>query len=295
MRLVKHLKYAALSASALALAIASISPAQQKLSPTHAEVRGNSKPSVEWHGQFITPGLVREVKVKEGDRVQKGQPLILQDDRIEQNLFQQSDIEAKSTVRVDLYESERKTKQIQLDRTVDLAKSGTANPTEVEEKQLAVAEVIAQRDAAELDRKGYKLKAEGEAVKIDQMKLVSPINGIVSSLKLHEGEAVNPQDRDPAIVIVQNDPLWCEFQLPTEQSARLKVGDTLEIRHEIDGPDAWVAGKVTFINPVAVAGAGWQSVRVELPNPKNRDSGMVVFVRLPDSVANPAVANAPTR
>src|SRR5207248_10011179 len=130
-------------------------------------------------------------------------------------------------------------------------KTSDANPTEVEEKTLALAESTAQRDAAKLDRDGNKLKADAQTIKIDQMKLASPIDGVVTSLNIGEGELANPNGKDVAITVVQNDPLWCEFQVPTAQSTKLKVGDPLQVRHANDKEDAWTAGKVIFINPQA--------------------------------------------
>jgi RND family efflux transporter MFP subunit len=297
MKILKHFRYAALSAGVIGcLVLAGKSPAQQKTSPTLVSIRGISKPSAVYDKlQFMTPGLIREVKVKEGDHVQKGQLLISEDDRIEANQLEALKHEAASTVRIDVAREDMKIKAVQLKRVQELAKDGTANPTEVEEAQLKVSYAEGQMKVAELDRDKTSYEAGRQEIKVQQMKMTSPVDGVVTTLNLHEGEMASPAMKDPAIVIVQNDPLWCEFNLPTAYSTKLKVGDKLDVRHENDADDAWVSGTIKFINAQANAGADAQTVRVELANPKNRDSGMRVWVRLPETVAAPAVAGAASR
>jgi len=48
------------------------------------------------------------------------------------------------------------------------------------------------------------------------------------------------------------------------------------------------AAPIGFIPPYANGGAGTQTVRVDLPNPTNRDAGQKVLVRLPDRIAQAA-------
>jgi RND family efflux transporter MFP subunit len=267
--------------------------AQQK--PTEmVTVRGITKPSVERKLQFITPGLIREVKVKEGDIVKVGQPLIIEDDRIEANLLEALRHEASSTVRIDTAKADMDLKKVQLDRWEKLFKENGSNATEVEEAKMKWLYAKGQMQVAELDRDKAKFEADRQAIKVDQMKLVSQIDGVVATLNVRQGELAAPSaDRDAPIILVANDPLWAEFQLPTAQSSRLKLQDKLEVRHANDPENQWTAGAVTFISPYANASSDTQTVRVELPNPQKRASGMQVFVKLPDAVSNPAVANVP--
>jgi len=88
---------------------------------------------------------------------------------------------------------------------------------------LTVKLADAQIKLAELehDQKGWD--AEKEKVKIEQMKIISPIDGMVEKLNIGEGEMGDPQSRDGAIVVGQWDPLWLEMHPPSSQAAQLKM------------------------------------------------------------------------
>jgi multidrug efflux pump subunit AcrA (membrane-fusion protein) len=121
------------------------------------------------------------------------------------------------------------------------------------------------------------------------MKLESPINGIVEKLDLGEGEVVDPNK--PSCTVVQNDPLWVEVHLPSLQARKLALGDTLPVQHE--GEQQWQSGKVIYLAPVADAASGTRMVRLELPNPTSRPSGLQVMVKLPEKLTRTANVEAP--
>jgi len=81
--------------------VASVGHAQATGSKPEVTVGGITVPSKKarpWLGQV---GVVSEVKVKNGDRVKKGQLLIAEDSRREQNKLKALELEATSTARID--------------------------------------------------------------------------------------------------------------------------------------------------------------------------------------------------
>jgi multidrug resistance efflux pump len=127
-----------------------------------------------------------------------------------------------------------------------------------------------------------------EKVKIDQMQINSPINGIVEKINVGPGEMADPQSRDGAIVVGQWDPLWLEVHLPSSQASQLKLGDKLQVKY--DGAD-WQAAKIIYFEKVDAA-SDTEMVRMELANPNNaRLPGLHMQVRLPQNVT--AVALQP--
>jgi multidrug efflux pump subunit AcrA (membrane-fusion protein) len=256
-------------------------------------VNGITQPSqrVNNYG-FGTMGLIDKVCVKNGDRVKPGDLLISQDIRREENKLQQLKNEATSTARVDAAVADLDLKKKSLARIEDLFKKNASNPFELEEAQGKVNFADATLKVTELENVKNKLEVEGQKVLLDQMKIVSRVKGIIEDVKVSEGEVYDPQK--PCIAVVVNDPMWVEVHLPTVQSAKLKLGDALDVRY-LDEKD-WAPGKVIYKAPVADAASDTQLVRLEVPYPKLRDTGLQVLVNLPYNIAGegavPAAAAA---
>jgi hypothetical protein len=96
------------------------------------------------------------------------------------------------------------------------------------------------------------------------------------------------------MTIVKLNPLWIEFYLPTSQSLKLKVGQTLEVKYE--GEEKWMPAKLIYRAPVAESSANMQQLRLEMPNPNNGDAGLQMQVKLPPELApaTPGTAQLPT-
>jgi RND family efflux transporter MFP subunit len=260
--------------------------AQQNPNPASEQtISGITKPSV--HSKLALPqfGQILELPVKEGTAVKQGDVLLRQDDRQEAAALEALRLEAESTVRIEAAQADLAVKQVQHKRLADLAKTGNANPTEVEEAQVKVVYADAQHKIAKLENEKNKREFERQDIKVKQMTLRSPIDGIVEAIDVSVGEVTDPQK--PVLTVVKNDPLWIEFFLPTPQSSKLKVGDMLQVRY----PDAqqWGQAKVIYKAPVADAQSDTQKIRLEMPNAKMQDTGLQVIVRLPANLG-PAVA-----
>jgi hypothetical protein len=114
----------------------------------------------------------------------------------------------------------------------------------------------------------------------------------VQQINLGPGEMSDPQNRDGAVIVVKNDPLWIDVHLPTSQSLKLEMGETLQVRYA-DGGE-WQPAKIIFFAPKVDAASDTQHVRLEMPNKANKASGLQVLVQLPAKItgekAEPAAA-----
>jgi RND family efflux transporter MFP subunit len=278
-----------LSALALLVPSAVRSASDISASPASSVVNGITKPSKDRHLSFAAPGLVSEVTVKEGDAVKKGQILASQDDRQEQFALKSDQREADSEDKINYSKDDLASKQVQLQRKQYLFEHDrAASQSEVDEAALAVKLAQAQIALAELehDQKGWD--AEKEKVKIEQMHIASPIDGIVEKINIGEGEMADPQSKDGSIVVGQWDPLWLEVHLPSSQAEQLKMGQELPVRY--DGGD-WQTAKIIFFEKVDAA-SDTEMVRLELANPNNsRLPGLHMQIKLPDNVSAVAAGN----
>src|SRR5947208_12988188 len=65
---------------------------------------------------FRQPGIVKEVAVKEGDKVKAGQVLVQLDDSVEMNQWRSLDLQGNSTLQEQAAKAEMAEKQIELKR-----------------------------------------------------------------------------------------------------------------------------------------------------------------------------------
>jgi RND family efflux transporter MFP subunit len=223
-----------------------------------------SVPSKELKLSFGGPGLVKDVPVKEGDRVKAGQVLAVQDDRQDEAAYESAKKEAESTAKIDYSTADRDQKQVKYQR-------------------LAVTLAETQIDLAKLEHEQKILDARRLEVKVEQMKICAPVDGIVQKINLGEGEMADPQNRDGAVVVVTNDPLWVEMHIPTAQAQQLSLGDKMQVRTV--GDKDWQDAKIIYFAPKADAASDTETVRLEVPNPNSQRSGLQMQVKLPDKLA----------
>ena len=273
-------------AAAAPLAGGAVSLAQSAASPS-ASVRsttGITAPSEERKLLFPTPGVVAEAMAKEGDRVKADQPVMKQDDREEVKRLEAAKVAADvERLKIKAAEAEHDQKEVDLKRKQDLYGKRAIGLQELQEAELAVTLAKANVEVA----KGQAMQADAQTavqqVRVDQMTLKSPIDGIVSQVGPGAGEFSNPQQYDkPTITVVKNDPMYVEVKnLRTSEVARLKLGQEIAVRYE--GAERSAPAKVIFISPVADARSDTQFVRLEMPNPQGRSAGLKVDVMVPEA------------
>jgi len=145
---------------------------------------------------------------------------------------------------------------------------------------------IARKKQAEEDHQEAVLAYQRQLVKIQHMSLRSPIDGVVESVSLYAGEPVDANaDKQGAAYVVSNDPLWIEFHLDAGKAGKLSMSDPVEAAFP-DAPDHWISGQIIFLDPVVEYVGQTRTVRVSIPNPDHRPSGLPMMVRLPQKVAD---------
>ena len=256
-------------------------------------VTGISKPSVESNLGLDEVGVVLAVPVKEGDRIHKGQVLLQQDDRRLQSDLEGIALEANSNAEIKAAEADRDEKKVLDKRTKELFDKGSATPSEMEDADLKVTVGDMQVEVAKLKQAMKKTDEKGARIRLEHMRILSPIDGFVKSITVSPGEVTDPNKETTSLTVVQLDPLWVEFYLPIDQAQKLKIDQMMDVRYEND--TKWQQGKLIFRSPVADSAAGQQKLRIELKNPNNMDAGLKMEVKLPPEIAAigaPAVSQA---
>jgi RND family efflux transporter MFP subunit len=208
-------------------------------------------------------GIVRELRVEEGDRVKAGEVLgILDDDILEANLAiarkAKDSLGAIQSAKAELSLREDRLKQFE-----ELRQRNHASAEEVEraamEKEVAEARLLAAQEAQQVKDLEFR-RAE---VLLARRRVASPIDGVVLEIHKDQGEFVSPTDA-VMFTVVQLDPLVATFSVPASTASTLVKGQHAAVDFEAKGRKA--LGRVVYVSPVIDAQSGTVKVKVEIPN-----------------------------
>lgn len=246
-----------------------------------------TKPSKSIPLSFMKAGLISDRLVNDGDHVKKGQVLLREDSEIDQQEVLRLKVEAESNSRIDAAKADEQVRKLEYERA-SKAPDGYS-PSEIDEAQAKYTEATKSVRVSEEDKEEAKYKYGGAMADVAKMEMKSPFDGIVQEMRVDVGQMSDPQNKDGAVMLVVNDPLWVEVRgLTTLQVSTLKVGEKLQVRYKNDPNGNWQDATISYITPVADAGADRQLVRLELPNPENAAAGMNMELNWPKKLLDTA-------
>jgi multidrug efflux pump subunit AcrA (membrane-fusion protein) len=256
-----------------------------------AKLTGNTVPSerAEMTLSSRTSDVVWDIMVKRGDVVKPGQVLASGDIREEEAELKGMKLVADSDAAIRAAEVTRDHRQLKLDRM----KNGGINFSQFErdEAKLDLDLAWLEIEKAKLERDRAKAQVDALQARIAGKQLVSRIGGIVKEINIEKGGVIDPQK--PAMVIVNNTPLWVNAPLPVETSLTLmklqRANKNVEFGVVYPGAQKPVPARVIFFDPVAEAGI--QNVTLELANDEQLPAGLQVEIIVPnmDKVAEAKV------
>ncbi len=230
-------------------------------------------------------GVIKDIPVKEGQVVKKGQLLMQLDDRKAEKEQEVAEAKyaaalAKAQDDINIRYADAAAKVAQAESKVNLEANakvpGSVPQVRLNELYLKCKETELAIEKSKLDRKvaaeeADVAKAEVEAAKVtvDRHKLVSPIDGEVVAIRAHKGEAVQPSVA--VLHVVNLDRLWVEArQVPAAKFARSELeGQPVTVEFVITRDvKKSLSGKVVFVNPLTDSGDTYM-VRAEVENKDN--------------------------
>jgi len=224
---------------------------------------------------FVRPGLVAEVKVKEGELVKAGQLLVQQDDAVEQAQLAQLEAQSQDRTQIEAAEAKLAQKEVDLEKFEEAFGRGSATRLEVENARLEVKIAELSLKLAEFQNEQDERKYAEAKIQVEKMRLKSPIAGRIEKIYIEPGESVD--GLGDVVRVVEIDPLWMEVPVPLAQAKTLRPGQVVKVR--FPGSDEKLAeGKIIFIATVVDAASDTLTVRVEVANESNRPAGEHVRV-----------------
>jgi len=192
---------------------------------------------------FQQSGVAASVAVQEGDTVTAGQRLSNLDLTYQQNQVAITQLQVR-TAEVDLAQAEHELSQARA-----VAEAGGYSPEQVYDKEQSKLE-------AELNLQRQRLNLQSQVIKLNQMMLHAPFDGLVSEVNVRVGEKVqgdvtdpdNDSNQRPPMAIYQPGAFTMRVSLPEGQARRLRIGDPAEVGL-MEDPEVHFAGTIDWIAP----------------------------------------------
>ena len=208
-------------------------------------------------------GILGELKVEKGDRVQAGDVILVLDG-------------AEKQAMVDTAKALLDQRRKEADNVERLVKTGIAPTTQMDNARSALASARSQLETAQAE--------------IDRLTVVAPFSGVIDQVKVEEGSWL--PSGEAAAVLLQLDPVVALGEVSEREITHVNVGREADVRL-ISGEI--VSGVVRHVSLEATAGTRTFPIEVAIPNPDNKvPSGMtaeimvkseaVQAVKLPRSV-----------
>jgi HlyD family secretion protein len=245
---------------------------------------------------------ILEFKVQRGDRVKKGQLLVVLENKdldaaakATQGDFEQADAGYVTTVESSLPQQIQKAEldaaaakaafdaqQTVYDSRKELFQQGALPRRDLDSAAVALAQArsvneVAQKQLADLRRlgkeqtlksaHGSRLSAEGHMLaaqaQLSYSEIRSPIDGVVTDRPLYVGDLATANQ--PILTVMNVSRLIAKSHIAQSEAAVLKVGDSAELK--IPALDHPLKGRVTLVSPALDPGSTTIEVWVEASKP----------------------------
>jgi len=218
---------------------------------------------------FQQGGLVASVLVDEGDRVGPSQRLASLDTAGQENQVASSRLQVASAE----LEHEQALHRLAAARTMEA--SGAYSAEQVYEREQQEIEARNRVDQATLNLRG-------NLIRLDQMRLSAPFDGVVAEVNIRVGDQVmgNVQDPDaqlssrPPMLIL--DPTAFELRTTLPEGQAMSVGEgTKATVSLLEAPDVRMDGAVTWVAPSVDRASRTVALKVGVESPSEGGSTVV--------------------
>lgn len=212
-------------------------------------------------------GIIAELLVREGDRVQAGQPLARLDCEVQHALLAIAKQSMQAEGSLDAAIAELHLRRERFEKLESLRKEGHARQEEVDRARAEVEVAEAHVRSAREDLLNRKLEHEKIKVQLQRRTVRAPVTGIVTTLHKQIGEFVAPNNPD-VLTVVELDPLLANFTIMSARISKLKLDQSLPVEFPASGLKT--TGVVELIAPTTDAESGTVQIKLRLENPDGR-------------------------
>lgn len=212
-------------------------------------------------------GVLSQVFVDRSSAVKQGEVVAKLDTSVEEAQVALDKFRAANRAEIEMAQSDLSWNQRELRRLRDLAANRLAKASELDQYEAKVAQDQIAIRKAEADQKTAALEAERSERQL-QLKLIkSPIDGIVTDVKLSPGDYI--YENTPIMTIDQLDPLYIDLVMPARRYGSVKIGQVADV-HLAAPIGSTVKATVNAVDAVVDPASDTFRVRLVLHNPGNR-------------------------
>jgi RND family efflux transporter MFP subunit len=228
-------------------------------------------------------GVLAGVFVDRTEVVKQGQVVAKLDTTVEETQLALDRFRATNTAQIEAEKTDMAWNQRELARRQQLAGNMFSKANDIDEYVTKVEQDRIAIRKAESDLETAKQEAARSEAQLNLKIIRSPMDGVVTDIKLSPGEFIYEQT--PIMTIAQVDPLMIDLVVPADRYHAVKIGMTGEV-HLSQPVEATFPARVDAIDPVIDAASDTFRVRLLLPNPGNAiPAGIRCSVTLPDAAA----------
>lgn len=216
-------------------------------------------------------GTVREVRVTEGQHVNRGDVLVVLDDAQRRAAANQAQA-AVSAAKEDAAaaDADYRLAEATLNRYQSLYEKKSVSPHEFEEVQAHYKSAAARRSAVGAGQLQAQAAQEQAQVVLGYTRVRAPFDGVVTAKNIDPGALAAPGT--PLLTVESTRNFRLEATVDESDLRFVKLGEQAPV--SIDAIDSEVAGKVIQIVPAADATSRSFVVKVELPQDARLHSGL---------------------
>ncbi|MBN2526033.1 MAG: efflux RND transporter periplasmic adaptor subunit [Deltaproteobacteria bacterium] len=239
------------------------------------EVTGKALAKQESTLSLSVSGMVKEIPVKRGDRVKKGD-VLLKLDRLGYQLgIEQAEAALAGAV------AQQELMRTETARLNQLLAEGAAPSASKDELTAQRRGVDAQVDASQT-----ALKRAQKALKDSVLR--APYDSVVSDILIELGEQAHAMPPTMLMTVVDADTLEVQVYVPEEAASQVHAGDMAKVT--IDSAGVVVLGRIIFVSDIISQGARTFEARIELDNKDHRiKAGAFARVTLQHEVSGETV------
>ncbi|MEM9043709.1 MAG: efflux RND transporter periplasmic adaptor subunit [Pseudomonadota bacterium] len=249
---------------------------------TPQKIQGFTEPAAIVDVASREPGLLAQMHVMAGERVQAGKILAELDKTLALTDVAAAKSRADATGRIQAAEARATLARNRLAEIQKLRRSGAARPLEVVAAEADAAITEAELKVAKDDRTGLIADLARAEARLTLLDIVAPIDGVVHEIHRETGEFVGASGDPRVLTLLDDGTLEIDFFAPFDCVRLYETGDRLDV---VVGESAAQPSSILELASEVDAATGLRRIRVSIDNPNSTLlSGQRAALELPQEI-----------
>lgn len=225
-------------------------------------------------------GVIDAMFIDRGTLVRTGDVVAKLNTRVEEAQVELDRHRAQNAMPIESAQINLAWNERELARKKKLRENMWSKINDVDEFETKIAQDLLSIRKGTFDQKSAQLELLRSEAQLQLKMIKSPVDGVVTDIKLNPGEFV--RDTTPIMTIAEIGILHADIFVPAEYYTRLKSGMSLDL--SLDAPlNQTVAAEIDVVDPVIDAASDTFRIRLVVDNSANRLlAGVRCNVRLPN-------------